>query len=115
MRTKTKKVTTIASVSNKWKNICWKRIHPSWMLKRFGCGSIWVGKRSWHVTTRISEHQTKDSQVSQRLVEYASSTTVIEWKGLDACRTVEKLMTIEAIYISKRKSGLYTRDENSGR
>ena len=49
---------------------------------------------------RNSEHQTKDSPVGQNLVE-CCTTAHIEWEILDACRGVEKLMTIEAIYIKK--------------
>ena len=53
----------------------------------------------------------KDSQVGQYLVERRGATNDIEWKILDAYWTVEKLMIIEAIYISKLKPALNTRDE----
>ena len=49
--------------------------------------------------------------MGQHLVECCGATNEIEWKFLDACRTIEKLMTIEAIYISKLKPALNTRDE----
>ena len=80
-----------------------------------GCGSIYVGQTSRHVTTRITEHQKKDSRVGQHLVECRGATNDIEWKILDACRTVEKLKIIGAIYISKLKPALNTRDEYRGR
>ena len=63
----------------------------------------------------MTEHQKKDSLVGQHLVECCSATIDIEWKILDASRTVEKLMTIEAMYISKLKPALNTRDEYRGR
>ena len=88
--------------------------HVVYEIKGNGCGSIYVGQTSWHVT-RISEHQKKDSQVGQHLVECCGATIDIEWKILDACRTVEKLTTIEAIKISKVKPALNTRDEYRGR
>ena len=47
--------------------------------------------------------------MGQHLVECRGATNDIEWKILDACRTVEKLMIIEAIYISKLKPALNTR------
>ena len=84
-------------------------------IKCNGCGSIYVGQTSRHVTTRITEDQKKDSQVGQHLVESHGATNDIEWKILDAYRTVEKLMVIEAIYISKLKPALKTRDEHRGR
>ena len=89
--------------------------HVVYKTKCIGCGSIFVGQTSRHVTTRITEHQKKDSQLGQHLVECFGATNDTDWKILDACRTVEKLMTIEAIYISKLKPALNTRDEYSGR
>ena len=53
----------------------------------------------------------KDSQVGQHFVECNGSAKDIEWKILDACRRVEQLMTIEAIYITKLKPGISTRGE----
>ena len=51
---------------------------------------------------------------SLNFVECCGATNDIEWKKLDACLTVEKIMTIEAIYISKLKPALNIRDENRG-
>ena len=73
-------------------------------IKCNGCGSIYVGQTSRHVTTSISQHQKKDPQVRHRLVECRGSSNDIEWKILHARRTVEKLVTIGAIYISNSKS-----------
>ena len=64
-----------------------------------GCGSIYVGRTSRHLTTRMSEQQKKDSQVEQHIVKCSSSTNEIEWKILDAFRSVEKLIATEAIFI----------------
>ena len=47
----------------------------------------------------------------QHLVEYCGTAHNIEWEILDTCRVVEKLMTIEAIYIKKLKPQLNTHDE----
>ena len=82
--------------------------HVIYEIKSMGCGSIYVGQTSRHFTTRISEHQKKDLQVGQHMVECWGATNDIEWKILDACRTVEKLKTIEDIYIGKLKSALNT-------
>ena len=71
--------------------------HVVYEINCNGCWSIYVGQTSRHVTTRITEHQKKDSQVAQHLVEFRGATNDIEWKILDACRTVEKLMIIKAI------------------
>ena len=49
--------------------------------------------------------------MGHHLVECRGPTNDIEWRILDACRSVEKLMIIEAIYISKLKPALNTRDE----
>ena len=74
-----------------------------------------ANQTSRHVTIRISEHQQKDLQVGQNLAECSGSTNEIEWKILDGCRTVEKLTTIEAIYISKLKMRLNTCVKYRGR
>ena len=66
-------------------------------IKNNGGGSIFVGQKNRHVTTRIQEHQKKNSQVGQHLVEFCGATHDFEWKNLDAWRTVENLFTIEAI------------------
>ena len=92
--------------------------HVECEIKCNGCGSLYVGHTSRHVTTSITEHQKhqkKDSQVGQHLVECRGATNDIDWKILNACRTVGKLMIIEAIYISKLKPALNTRDEYRGR
>ena len=57
----------------------------------------------------ISEIQNKDSQVGQYFVECSGSANDIEWKFLDTCRRVEKLMTVDAIQISKLEPGPNTR------
>ena len=88
--------------------------HVVYEIKCNGCGSIYFGQTSRHVTARITQHQKKDSQVGQHLVECRGATNDIEWKILDACRTAEKLMISEAIYISKPKPGLNKRDQYSG-
>ena len=43
--------------------------HVVYEIKCNGCGSIYVGQTNRHVTTRITEHQRKDSRVGQHLVE----------------------------------------------
>ena len=80
-------------------------------IKCYGLESIYVGQTRRHVITSISEHQKKISQVGQHLVKRRVSMNDNEWKYREACRTEEKLMTIEAIYISKLKAGLKTLDE----
>ena len=70
---------------------------------------------SQHVTTLFLENQKKDSPVGQNLVECCGTVHNNEWKSLDACHGVEKLMTIEAIYIKEPKPQLKTRDEYRGR
>ena len=83
--------------------------HVVYEIKCKGCGSIYVEQTSRHVTTRITEHQKKDSQVGQHLVECRGATNGIEWKILDASRTVEKVMIIEAIYIEAEAGTEHTR------
>ena len=89
--------------------------HVVYKITCKGCSSIYVGQTSRDVTTRISEHQKKDSPVGQHLVECCGTTHNVKWEILDACRGVEKLMKIEAIYIKRVKPQLNTRGEYRGR
>ena len=52
--------------------------------------------------------------MGQHLVECLGAMNDIEWKFPDACRTLEKLMIIEAIYIRTLRPALNTRDEYRG-
>ena len=72
---------------------------------------LYVEQTSRHVYTLISEHRKKSSQLVQQHVDCSCSTNNIELKFPDDCRTVEKLMAIEAIYISQLKPGLSKCDE----
>ena len=84
--------------------------HVVYIVTCNGCSSINIGQTSRHVTTRISEHQKKVSPVGQHLVECFGTTHNVKWGSLDACCGVEKLMTIDAIYIKKLKPQINTRD-----
>ena len=48
------------------------------------------------------------------LHEECGFTNDIEWNVLDACSTVEKLLTIKSMYISKLKPGLNTHVDHRG-
>ena len=63
--------------------------------------SIYVGRTSRHFTTRILVPQKKDSAVGQHLVECYGAAHNIEWEIQSACRRIDKLMEIKAIYIKK--------------
>ena len=53
------------------------------------CSFINAGQTGRHVTTRISEHQKKDSSVGQHPVECCGTAHNIECEFLDACRGFE--------------------------
>ena len=65
-------------------------------------------------TTRISEHQRKDSPVVKHLVEFFGTAHHNEWNILNAYRGLENLMTTEAIYMKTLKPQLNTREEKRG-
>ena len=58
--------------------------------------------------------QMKESQVGQNLVECSGSINDIEWEVLNACSRLEKLITIEALFSSKLRPGLNTRENYRG-
>ena len=74
---------------------------------------FWSNKPAcYHKDNRTSKEGVTGGQ---HLVEFRGATNDIEWKILDACGTVEKLMIIEAINISKLRPALNTRDDYRGR
>ena len=89
--------------------------HVVYKITCNGCSSIYVGQTRRHVTTKVSEHPKKDCPVGQHLVECFDTTHNVKWEILDACRGVEKVMTIKTIYIKQLKPQLNTRDEYRGR
>ena len=89
--------------------------HVVYKGKCNGCSPIYVGQTSRYVTTRISEHQKKDFPVGQYVVECCDTAHYIEWGILDTSRGIEKLMTIEAIYIKMLKPQSKTHDDYRGR
>ena len=89
--------------------------HVVYKITCMGCISIYVGQTSQHVTTRISENQKKGSPVGRLFVECCGRAHKNEWEILDACRGVERLMTIKAIYIRKLKPKLNRCEEYRGR
>ena len=78
------------------KNLKYRKVYK---ITCNGCSSIYVSQTSQHVTTKILEHQKKDSHVVQHLVECCGTAHNFEWEILNAFRGVEKLIKIEAIYI----------------
>ena len=76
-------------------NICWENKPPC-----------------YHKDNRTSK---EGFTGGSNLDECRRATNDIEWEILEACQTVEKLMIIEAIYFSKLKPALKTRDEYRGR
>ena len=56
-----------------------------------------------------------ESELGQHLAECCGSSNRSDWKNLKAHGTVEKLIIIEARYISKLKPGLNIYDEYQGR
>ena len=78
--------------------------HVVYEIKCNGCGSIYVEQTSRHVTTRISEHQKKDSRWIHTM-EYSGRLS--DSRKTDDYRSY--------IYISKLKPALNARDEYRGR
>ena len=61
----------------------------------------------WHIRCHLLEFWTikeKDFPLGQHLIECCGSAHKIEWDILNACLGVEKLNTIEAIYMKKAET-----------
>ena len=69
---------------------------------------IYVDRTSRYFTTRNLEPQKKDSPVGQHLVECYGAAHNIEWEIQSACRRIDKLMELKAIYIKKLEPQINT-------
>lgn len=76
-----------------------------------GCESCYVGQTARHLTTRLHEHMRKSTPVGAHLVECGVDAKTLEAKVIDSCLNLEKLLTREALHISRRKPGLNQREE----
>ena len=61
------------------------------------------------------EHQKADSPAGQHIIEYAGSSKVFDWLIIYKRSNAEKLTTVEAPLVWKRKLNLNSRDEYRGR
>ena len=80
-----------------------------------GCNSTYVGQTCRHLATKTSEHQKTDSLVGQNVVVCCGALSALNCKIIDQCQESKKLLTIEAVQISRRQPQLNTRDEYKSR
>ena len=86
--------------------------HVVYELTCNGCKSIFVGQTWRHTATEVAEHAKADSTMGIYAIQcYNGDTTAFQWKIKDQCGNQSKLMTLEALYISKLKPTIETRDK----
>ena len=75
--------------------------------------STYVEQTVRHLTTRIEEHKKADTPVEFHLQQYQfeGNSADLSWEIIDRSNNQTKLLTLEAIHITKEKQGLNTRDE----
>ena len=74
-----------------------------------GLKSIHFGQTVRHLTTRIEEHQKKDTQVGQCGSESCKSE--FTWKIVHQASSNIRLTTLEALHMWKKRPAINTRDE----
>ena len=76
-----------------------------------GCNSSYVGQTVRHLITRKIEHFRDSAPVGNHLKECGADKAAVEATILDRCLDTNKLLTLEALYISRRRPALNTREE----
>ena len=78
-----------------------------------GCKSIYVGQTVRHLTTRIEEHRKEDTPVGQHIRQCGSEggKSELKWKTIDLASSSIKLITFEALHITKERPAINTRNE----
>ena len=75
-----------------------------------GCHSRYVGQTARHVITRLGEHRRKSSPLGRHFGECAVKTGEVTATVLDRCTNVNKLLTMEALYIARTRPILNQRE-----
>ena len=77
-----------------------------------GRTSTYVGQTVRHLTTRIGEQKNRlTGRPHLQQCQLEGNSADLSWEIIDRSNNRTKLLTVEAIHISKEKSGLNTRDE----
>ena len=79
-----------------------------------GCQARYVGQTTRHLATRLGEHCRKTSPVGDHLRNCAQNAA-IEHKIIDKSFNVQKLLTLEALHISRLRPTLNQREEYRSR
>ena len=82
-------------------------------LECCGCKSIYVGQRVRHLTTRIEKLRKEDTPVGQHIRQCGSESGKSEFNGkiIKQESSSIKLLTLEALYIRKKRPAINTRDD----
>ena len=80
-----------------------------------GCHSRYVGQTARHVITRLGEHRRKSSPLGRHFGECAVKTVEVTATVLDRYTNVNKLLTMEALYIARTRPILNRREEYRSR
>ena len=76
-----------------------------------GCNSCYVGQTIRHLITRKIEHLRDSAPAGNHLKECGADKAAVEARILARCLDTNKLLTLEALYISRRRPALNTRQE----
>ena len=74
-----------------------------------GCQSSCVGQTTRHLKTRLTEHPCLTAPVVMHFQECAGSTREISAKIIDACEGPARILTMEALHMSRRQPALNQR------
>ena len=76
-----------------------------------GCNSRYVGQTVRHLQTRLAEHLKIGKPVGEHIRECTGDINNHNARILDQCNDSNKLLTLEALHISRLKPGLNAREE----
>ena len=80
-----------------------------------GCQSSYVGQTTRHLSTRIREHSRTSSNVGEHLSKCGVTLHEEDVKIIDSSSSYNKLLTLEALHIQKRKPTINTKEEYRSR
>ena len=89
--------------------------HVVYQITCPGCQSSYVGQTTRHLTTRIQEHSRISSHVGDHLKNCNTTMEDCEIKVIDRTTNAAKLLTLEALHISRRAPSLNQKEEYRAR
>ena len=89
--------------------------HVVYHITCSSCNASYVGQTARHLTTRLKEHSRPSTNVGSHLATFETTMENAEVKILDKSPNLNKLLTLEALYITSKTPTINLKEEYRSR